>query len=713
MKFGKRTQDKPVQEKAEGFSEELFDNICHELRTPINSILGLNEMNLREETISAEIEENSLFIQSAGQTLVAMFDDIVDLYKIRCGKMKLVENQYEIIPLIRDLYTTFKPKANEKHLQFVLDVAPDVPIVLWGDRVRIKQVVEKLLANAVKYTDEGQIILRIQCAESNQGKVKLWFSVVDTGIGIKKDELPWIFEEYRHLEEKKSRDSEGNGLGLAIGKRLAEMMGGEILVDSIYKKGSTFTFAVAQGVVDRALVGPMNELLREKTGQNYQYQRIFEAPEARVLVVDDNELSRLVVKKLLRECRVHLDMAESGRKCLELTRKKQYNVILLDHVMPEMDGIETLEHIRNQEDGLNRQTPVVAMTANVAAGIEKEYIAKGFDAYLMKPISGSMLESMVLKFLPQSIVEKYYSEDEAIESMGLSASSVIAADKKHKASLRITVESTCDLTEELLREKGIDRIGCYVKTQDGRFRDGEEITHDAVMDYLKQGKDLEMETPSVEEYEEFFANELDGAYQVLHICASSRVEAAYRDAKKASGAFGNVYVFDSGLVSGGVGLLALYATDLMKRGMQLAEIIRELERCRHNMTAAFVVGDAKPFLYNRKIGLLKGWYCRLFDRTLTIHMHNGELRCIPIGGRKDRVFRRFVRRQLRMGKPERTERLVMVYTECPSDYRNIILEELKRRIHFNEILLLPASASGSAVSGRFSCGIYYINEKQR
>lgn len=692
--------------------EQFFATMSHELRTPINAIVGLNEMTLREKNISGEIEENSLYIRSAGQTLLALINDILDYSKIQSGKMEIVEGQYELLPLINELYVTFKTKANDKKLKFILDISPEIPSVLWGDAVRIKQILNNFLSNAVKYTEEGKITLQMKCQKADERSVCLKFSVIDTGIGIKRDDISRVFEEYRRVDKKRNNSIEGTGLGLTICKKLSDMMGGEILVDSVYHKGSTFTFSIRQDVVDKTPIGQINDMLHTQIGEKYVYEQKFEAPDARILVVDDNEMNRLVVQKLLRNSRVRLDMAESGEKCLEMTSRKQYHIILLDHIMPGMDGIETLERIRTQENGLCRQSPVIALTANAAVGIEKEYIARGFDAYLVKPVSGLALESMVLKFLPESLVKKYSNEEEASEIGAADSYTVVAADTKHKDNLRITVESSCDLSRELMKEKGIDWISCYVKTEDGRFCDGKEITHGAVLDYLRKGKRVQMEVPSVEEYETFFADELDGAYQVIHICSSSKIDVGYQNAFKAAKAFGNVYVFDSRQVSGGTALLALYATDMVKKGMQFSEIVKELEKLKQRVTASFVIGDSKAFFYNQKASNAVNTFCNLFSLTPAVRVRDGALRVIAFyAGDSRRVFRKFIKRQLKRPVPEHADRLVMVYTGCPSENRNIILEGIKKKIHFDEIIVLPASAAGSGISGLKSCGIYYINEK--
>lgn len=696
------------QEELDVISEDknrFFASISHELRTPVNTILGLNEMNLRQ-SLSGDLEENCLYIQNAGKMLLALINDVLDFSKMQSGKMEIVNGQYETIAVINELYMTFKTRANQKNLKFTLDISPDIPSVLWGDEVRIKQIVSNLLTNAVKYTEEGKILLQVKCRKLDSHSVNLRFSVTDTGMGIKKEDIPFLFDEFKRVDARKNNAIEGTGLGLAICRRLAGMMGGEITVDSIYHKGSSFTFSVGQNIVDEAPIGQLNNVLHSRIGRKYSYRQSFEAPEARVLVVDDNAMNRVVVQKILKSTRVQLDLADSGARCLELTRSRQYHVILMDHQMPGMDGVETLAQMRRQENGLCNQSPVIALTANAEPGIEKKYLAKGFDAYLVKPVNSTDLEEMLIRFLPAGLVKVFSNEGDGL--VALEPEDIFGGEKRHKRNIRITVESACDLSAELLRDWDIDCISCYVRVEDGRFCDGREISYGAALDYLKKGIMVRMELPGVEEYEDFFADELDTSYQVLHISSSGKIDPGVANARKAAGAFGNVYIFDSGLVSGGTGLLALYAADMVKQGMQMEEIVKRLEGLKRNMAASFMIGDSEAFLFNKRGSALLGRICNLFMLKLTVQVREGEFRFGFLhAGSSEREIRKFVGRQLGSALPARADRLVMVYTGCSAEDRELILQEIRKRVHFEEVFVLPASPSGSSISGLKSFGLYY------
>ncbi|MBQ5674946.1 MAG: response regulator, partial [Lachnospiraceae bacterium] len=370
-------------EEANRTKSRFLASMSHEIRTPINTIIGLNEMNLRE-AVSPEVEENSINIQRASRMLLSLINDVLDLSKIESGKMEIIPRKYEFSVLLSDMINITWIRAQEKKLEFKMDIDPEVPGVLYGDDVRISQVVTNLLTNAIKYTQQGSVTLGVRVLSIVDDYVKLRISVSDTGMGIKTEDIPFLFNSFQRLDESQNRAIEGTGLGLAISKQLVDMMDGEMAVESIYQKGSTFSITLKQKIIDRR---PMEYALKIlNSGGKHSYKQTFEAPEARVLIVDDNEMNRIVAKKLLRATKVRVDLAASGAECLEMVRKYFYHVIFMDHMMPGMDGIETLKSIRKQENGMNKGVPVIALTANVVSGAEKMYRSKGFQGYLMKPI---------------------------------------------------------------------------------------------------------------------------------------------------------------------------------------------------------------------------------------------------------------------------------------------------------------------------------------
>ncbi len=320
-------QQKQEIEQLSRSRNAFFTNMSHEIRTPINTIIGLNEMTLREN-ISDEIAENSINIQNASKMLLTLINDILDMSKIESGKMEIVPVQYETGAMFSDLVNIIWIRAYEKKLEFKIDIDEDIPSMLYGDEVRIKQILTNILSNAVKYTKEGSVTLSAQSEQIHSNMVRLRISVADTGMGIRKEDMDKLFHSFNRVDEEKNRGVEGTGLGLAISKQLTEMMGGKITVDSIYTKGSVFTITFDQQIVDSKPIGSMDFMLKKKVIHREQYKQRFEAPDAKVLIVDDNDMNRLVACKLLRSTKVQVETAGSGKECLEMTQHKFYNVIL-------------------------------------------------------------------------------------------------------------------------------------------------------------------------------------------------------------------------------------------------------------------------------------------------------------------------------------------------------------------------------------------------
>lgn len=375
-------------------------NMSHEIRTPINAVLGMDTMILRE-TKEAQIKEYALDIQNAGQSLLALINDILDLSKIESGKLELLAEEYDFSSLIHDIMNMISMKAENKGLSVHLSIEEDLPSRLWGDDVRLRQVLVNLMNNAVKYTEQGSVNLSVQRAPSSFGTdiVSLTFHVTDTGIGIKEEDLSKLFSAFERIEEQRNRNIEGTGLGMSITTQLLELMGTNLQVDSIYGKGSDFYFTLEQKIVSAEPIGNLEERIRRQA-KEYSYQTLLTAPDAHLLVVDDNAMNRRVFKNLLKETLVQIDEAGSGMECLSLTRKNHYDLIFLDHMMPDMDGIETLHRLMADTECLCRNVPVIALTANAVTGAKEMYLSEGFHSFLSKPISPDKLEQMLLDLLP-------------------------------------------------------------------------------------------------------------------------------------------------------------------------------------------------------------------------------------------------------------------------------------------------------------------------
>lgn len=384
---------------------EFLAHMSHEIRTPINAILGMDEMILREAS-EPEILEYGAQIQTAGNSLLSIINDILDFSKIESGKTEIIPVEYGTASILNDLATVSRIRIEKKHLTLKLSISPNIPSRLLGDEVRIKQVITNLLTNAEKYTKEGTITLSAYAEPVNDTQVSFVVQVSDTGIGMKKEDLPRLFSAFERLEEERNRHIEGSGLGMAISYQLTSAMGGRIEVESVYGEGSTFTVTIPQTIVDPSPIGDFNARYDKSSSKAKKQPAAFTAPDAHILVVDDNQVNLTVAAGLLKRTQVQMDLAGSGVECLHLVQKNHYDLILMDHLMPDMDGIETLQEMKKLTNNLSADAPVIALTANAISGAKETYLEAGFSDYLSKPINSKKLENMLLSYLPEELVNE-------------------------------------------------------------------------------------------------------------------------------------------------------------------------------------------------------------------------------------------------------------------------------------------------------------------
>ncbi len=383
---------------------QFLASMSHEIRTPINAVIGMNEMILRESE-NDTIREYAHNIKSSSNMLLGLVNDVLDFSKIESGQLELVMEDYNLATLIKDEMVLLNARAAGKAISTQMEVADDLPSKLNGDELRIKQIVTNLLSNAVKYTKEGTVTFRVSCEWKNEEQVLLSFEVKDTGAGIRPEDVEKLFSSFKRLELEKNRHIEGTGLGLNIAKSLVEQMNGSISVDSKYGKGSTFTVTIPQKVVDPAPIENVEEAVRKLRNENMKPGQRFVAPRAKILVVDDNKMNLTVIGALLKRTKMQIDYADSGQKCLEKTQQQVYDIILMDHMMPEMDGIETLQKLREDMDNPNHETVVVALTANAIAGCREMYLEHGFDNYCSKPVKAEVLDALLVHHLSEELVQ--------------------------------------------------------------------------------------------------------------------------------------------------------------------------------------------------------------------------------------------------------------------------------------------------------------------
>ena len=388
---------KEEAQKENASKSQFLANMSHEIRTPINAILGMNEMILRESEENS-IQEYAQNIQSASEDLLSIVNEILDFSKVASGKMELVPVEYDVAALIRDCSTIVETRAAGKDLRLEVSCDESTPSKLCGDATRIRQIISNLLTNAVKYTPSGTITFRIRWAREKEG-IKLIASVEDTGIGISEENQKRLFDTFERFDMEKNRNIEGTGLGLSITKQLVDLMKGEIGVYSELGKGSLFYVEIPQKVVSMEPIGKLNQEVNVE--QTKVDKEKYHAPKAKILVVDDVRMNVRVIQSLLKRTKIQIDTATSGKECLALAAENTYDLILLDHMMPEMDGVETFQKLREDTTGLNYATPVIALTANAIAGAKEEYKKLGFDDYLSKPMKGEELEEMIQTYLPK------------------------------------------------------------------------------------------------------------------------------------------------------------------------------------------------------------------------------------------------------------------------------------------------------------------------
>ncbi len=389
----------------------FISHMSHEIRTPINAILGMDEMILKESKES-DILDYADTIRSAGNNLLDIVNDILDLSSIEKGKMNITPDDYELVTAIKDMYNVVRLRAENKGLSVVLDIDETLPSVMYGDVKRIKQVATNMLTNAVKYTEQGKVtfsVKKISVEDKTEGdnskctkNVRLKISVKDTGIGIRPEDKEKLFVEYERFDEKRNAGVEGTGLGMSITRELLELMGSSLEVESTYGVGSDFSFEIIQGVVDDTPIGDIKLKLKNTVVKKKRTR--FTAENARILVVDDNDVNLRIIQKLLKDTKIMVDTAVSGTDAVKAVQEHEYDIIFLDHLMPEMDGPETLRRMNELDNNLSCNAPVISLTANASDEARDEYIKMGFNDYLSKPILLEALEDILFFYIaPEKI----------------------------------------------------------------------------------------------------------------------------------------------------------------------------------------------------------------------------------------------------------------------------------------------------------------------
>ena len=594
-------------------------------------------------------------------------------------------------------------RAKEKGLEFHIDVDQKMPSQLLGDEVRIKQILINVLNNAVKYTAEGSITLSIQCRRQEHGRAQIVYSVADTGMGIKKENIPYLFSAFKRVDEEKNRHIEGTGLGLSIVKQLVDLMGGDISVNSVYTKGTTFIITIPQEIVSEEEIGNIDIEARHAINARKYYKRSFEAPRARILIVDDNDANLMVEAKLLRDTKVQTETAGSGAECLQKTLKNRYDVILMDHLMPEMDGVVCLHEIRAQAGGLNQETPVIILTANAGSENQKLYKREGFDGYLTKPVTGGQLEAELLRHLPEEIVTLADRKD----SFGVVQAPFVERTKK-KMFLLVSTDSVSDLPQELTERARVAVMPYRVVTEGGEFIDGQETGTDGVLAYIRSGRRAHSESPSVAEYEAFFAEQLTKAQCVIHLTMSGKVSKGYGNALEASESFDNVEVIDTGHLSSGMGFIVLQAAEYAASGMSQEAVIEGIQRMRSQVRTSFIVDDTEYLLRAGRISPRINTICKAFMVHPVLVLKNSKMMvgAIMIGTKKT-VWRKYIESVL--GNAGRIDKNLLFITHAGLSNEELqeIEKTVRKKVNFDQIIYQKASPAISINCGMGAFGLLF------
>ena len=386
-------------EDANKAKSSFLSRMSHEIRTPINAVIGMNEMILRE-TKDENVLTYARNARAASMSLLSIINDILDFSKIEAGKMDILPAEYELASMVNDLVNLIRLRADERGLALHVRVNPETPHSLIGDEVRIKQIITNILTNAVKYTEKGSVSFSVGFHQTAADEIALDVAVTDTGRGIREEDMEKLFAAFDRLETDKTRNVEGTGLGINITQQLLQIMGSRLEVRSVYGEGSTLSFSLPQKVADWKGIGDLTEALKHVEEKHVGRKAGFTAPDARILVVDDAPMNIAVVSGLLRRTKIFVDTAACGEECVEKFGENHYDLVLLDHRMPGMDGIETLQTLKTLYPGKLKGTPVISLTANTIFGAKEEYLAAGFADYLSKPVMPDELDTMLLKYLP-------------------------------------------------------------------------------------------------------------------------------------------------------------------------------------------------------------------------------------------------------------------------------------------------------------------------
>jgi DegV family protein with EDD domain len=683
----------------------FFAGMSHEIRTPINSIIGLNEL-IRRKTENEEIAEYAENVQISGKILLDLVNDILDYAQLEQNRMTIVDLEYSSVEMFRGVIQMMWIRMQEKNLKFQIEIDPGMPQVLIGDERRVEQILINLLTNAVKYTGEGFVRLSAFSEPLDQDKVKITISVQDTGIGIRKENLERLYRAFDRMDGAQNQKIEGSGLGLAITRQLLDLMDGDIAVDSVYTKGTTFTVTLVQRTAGDKTIGNIDfsKFIRSDTAR---YIPVLEAPEARILIVDDNSMNAFVMKKLLAETKIRVEIAKSGQECLNRTLEKYYHIIFMDYMMPDQNGADILKEIRRQPNGLCKDVPVILLTASNASDAKRIAKEAMFDDYLEKPIKAGLLEQELLRFLPESVIE--HRKDTVVEGDIETG----AESFSRRKPICITSDTVSDLPGALLEYLDIKIVPLYIRTDRGRFADTREIDSDNLLQYLTDKNTYaKADSLSVEEYEQFYANRLTEAENVIHISMAAHAGRSYGIAVAAAAGFDHVHVIDSGQISCGQGLITVYAAQLVRDGLDMEEIIKKIHVFRTRIHSHFVMPNANVFYQNGYTSRVTARFFKVLRAHPSIGLYHSRVWITgAYFGELTGAWKYFITMNLR-GKNTIDKRIVYItYTNLTPQQQEFIKKEILRQVPFEHVIMQKTSCSTACNGGVQTMGFAYLRKE--
>lgn len=696
-------QQKEKIEKLSNSREQFFASMSHELRSPINSIVGLNELIMRE-TGNVKVQEYSRDIFQTSRILLNLINDILDFSQIEVQKMNIVKLPYDTKNMFQEILDMITVRMQEKDLEFRVQVDETLPKKLIGDKKRIQQILLNLLTNAVKYTKEGSVTLIVNGERLGEQKVRMTISVEDTGIGIKKENLDFLYDAFRRISEENNAKIEGSGLGLAITKQLVGLMGGEIKVDSIYTKGSKFTVILNQEIEDETPIEDVN-FMSHQMEQLDKYVPTFQAAEGRILIVDDSMVNLKIITKLLSETKMQIDTAISGEEGLQRTKEKFYHVILLDNRMSGMSGSRTCREIRRQENGLCRDSEIILCTAELADVAQKIVEENGFSGYLEKPLDGIRLERMILEYLPEDLVEQ-------CEKRQIYEQKEVTFFHRRKKKICITTDSICDLPEEILEKYQVRVLNLHIKTNLGRFADTKEINVDSIKSRLeRQEGDVVPDSITVKEFEEFFADALTEAEEVIHISMAKYSGEVYSKAVAAAKSFDHVQVVDSGHVSCGQGLLVVKAAKKMAEGATKEQLLSYIEIQKNQIVSTILLPSAKVIFSHGYMNRLMMKLCEKFNCRPVLATKQSRMRLVSMRrGKLDRAWKGFIRSEFRNKKNIDKELLIINHTGCSVNQMAFFRHEVEKEMTFEKMIVEKASVATACSAGLYVVGMAFMKK---